>query len=909
MGELPAGTVTFLFTDIEGSTRLWEEHPDAMRNVLARHDELLRNAVDANGGAMVKTTGDGIHAAFPTANDAVAAAVAMQLDLTSTSVDETGPLRVRMGAHTCEAELRDGDYYGSGVNRAARLMSVAHGGQIVVSAVTAGLCDGRFALVDLGEHRLRDLSRAERVWQVDLDGERFAALRSLDNIPGNLPVQLTEFVGRSDDVAHVADALDAHRIVTLTGVGGVGKTRLALQVAAEFADRFRHGTWFCDLTPVATPDGVVGAIADALGIDAGTVAPDQALVTWLRHHQALLVVDNCEHVLDESARIIEELVRGCAELSVLATSREGLGAPGEQILAVRSLRLPADDSPAETTVEAESVRLFLDRARAVRADLPLDDRTVVAIGEICRRLDGIPLAIELAAARMQSMSAAEVNERLDQRFRLLTRGSRVALGRHHTLQTTVDWSYQLLDEHERTALARCSVFAGGFTLSAAERVVGTGDIDPFEVLDMLGSLVRRSMLMADECDGATRYRLLETIRQFGADRLEAAGDAEPTRATHLVWCREFMAEASIGLRGPDVQAWLARLDHELDNWRSATAHAVDVCDLDAIADLFGSIPGVAMFGTSAGSAAAATATATGALAAVGEVDHAAAAALLGLTGYEQSLRADYSGGAATAQRGSLIAERHPPRIPTNPCSVVFMAAYFGQDFETALRAADEFLQHGRRTSDAYTLAEGHGLRAVALATVGRTDEAVQAAAEALARAGQVDSPLLEMQTSFSVGVARSIMGDAPERAESLLERAAALATVLGNPFVATTALGFLNSTSTDSVAAAPHLRAAMELFRTLPQREVARDQLELVASVLLRANRAAGAATLLGAMALHENNPVARALALVETQRELAAALGAERFEALQDQGRELTVDEALEFAIAELDAIIASAD
>ena len=560
--ELPSGTVTFLFTDVEGSTRLWEEHPVAMQGALARHDEIVRSSVERRGGYVVKTTGDGFHAAFATASDAATAAIDAQLGLAAEPWSATGPLRVRMGLHTGTAEVRDGDYYGPALNRAARLMSAGHGGQIVVSGVTAGLCDGAFALVDLGEHRLRDLSRAERVWQIDLDGERFPPLRSLNNLPGNLPVQLTEFVGRAHEVAAVANALEAHRVVTLTGVGGVGKTRLALQAAAEFSDRFHHGTWFCDLAPIASPDGVVGAIADALGIDTGTAAPDDVLAAALRHHTSLLVVDNCEHVLEEAARIIEKVVRSCPEVSVLATSREGLGAPGEQILVVPSLGVPAADQPVAVMVDAESVRLFVDRARAVRAGLDLDDRTIGAIADICRRLDGIPLAIELAAARMQSMSAAEVDERLDQRFRLLTRGGRAALGRHHTLQTTVDWSYQLLEEGERTVLARSSVFAGGFTLAAAEHVVATDGVDPFEVLDVLGSLVRRSMLVADEIDGTTRYRLLETIRQFGADRLEEGGDAEAARgcAARLVsfvprrllfrpaWARRRRLGAPLGTR-------------------------------------------------------------------------------------------------------------------------------------------------------------------------------------------------------------------------------------------------------------------------------------------------------------------------------------------------------------------------
>jgi predicted ATPase/class 3 adenylate cyclase len=907
MGELPAGTVTFLFTDIEGSTRLWEEHPEAMQGALARHDELLRRAVDAHGGTTVKATGDGIHAAFPTANDALGAAIDMQHDLAAESFGEPGPLRVRMGAHTCEAELRDGDYYGSGLNRAARLMSVAHGGQIVVSAVTAGLCDDAFTLVDLGEHRLRDLSRGEHVWQVDLDGERFPALRSLDNIPGNLPVQLTEFVGRADDVAQVAKALDAHRVVTLTGVGGVGKTRLALQVAAEFADRFHHGTWFCDLAPVASPDRVVHAIADALGIDAGAVDPDEVLASWLRHQRALLVIDNCEHLLDEAARVAEHLLRSCPDIVVLATSREGLGAPGEQIVAVRSLALPAADDGAGTVVETESVRLFVDRARSVRADLRLDDATVTAIGDICRRLDGIPLAIELAAARMQSMSAAEIDERLDQRFRLLTRGSRVALGRQHTLQTTVDWSYQLLDDAERTVLARASVFAGGFTLGAAERVVTTDDVDRFDVLDLLDSLVRRSMLVADERDGTTRYRLLETIRQFGAERLEETGDAEAARVAHLTWCREFMAEASAGLCGLDGRAWVGRLDRELDNWRAATATAIEIADLDALAELFGSIRPHALYGTRAGSAfAAAAVEALPAVTTDAAADHPAMAALLALAGYEQYLRADYAGAVATAQRGQQIARAGELPMPSLPNGFVYAAAYFGIDFETALDAAEEHVRIGRVTDDRYTKIEGSGMRAMALATLGRHEEALDEVAGIADIARDGDEPLLALHASFMTGFTYVTAGGDAELGNSMLQRAAELATTLENPFFATAALGWVAQFDREG-SSATRLRDALELLRALPHRDVARGQLMQVSRVLILLGRYESAAVLFGARSQgagrHHQTFSGR---IEETERALVDALGEQRADELQNEGLRLTVDEVLDLAIAELDAVIA---
>lgn len=903
MGELPAGTVTFLFTDIEGSTRLWEEHPTAMQSALARHDAILSAAVDAHHGALVKKRGDGIHAVFPTAHDALAAAVAMQRNLAEEQFADIGTLRIRIGAHTCEAELRDGDYYGSGVNRAARLEGIAHGGQIVMSTVTADLSDGRFTLVDLGEHRLRDLTRAERVWQVDLDGERFPSLRSLDNLPGNLPVQLTEFVGRADDIAQVVEAIGIQRVVTLTGVGGVGKTRLALQVAADVADRFPHGTWFVDLAPVASADDVLPATATALGVDpAGDT--EAALTAALVKQHRLLVIDNCEHVLEEAARMVETLVRSCPDVAVLATSREGLGAPGERILTVRSLGLPPVDAATTAVVETEAVRLFVDRARSVRADLPLDERTVAAIAEVCRRLDGIPLAIELAAARVQSMSAAEISERLDQRFRLLTRGSRAALGRQHTLQTTVDWSYQLLDEGERAVLTRASVFAGGFTLSAAEHVVTTDDGDRFAVLDRLDSLVRRSMLEAGEHDGVTRYRLLETIRQFAAERLEADGHADATRAAHLSWCRRFVGEASLGLHDADGPTWVPRLARELSNWRTAVAYAIETSDLDALAELFGSIPTLALYSTHAGSAlAAAAASAFPIVTAGGMPDHAAAGALLALSGYEQFLRGNYDTAGEMLERACSLPGVGDLRAADLPWGFLYATTYFAQDFDAALEAADAHVRLGTERADRYLTTIGHGLRAHTLATLGRADEAL--AAEHIIAAMYDDSDLLlSMEACFMGGFTHAILEDDPVLATSLLSRAAALATSFGNPFFAAAALSYVARRTSEVTTTAHQLREALLLIRSLPQRDATNDLLEQVAYVLVRADRHETAAIIDGASHHLEWNQVFAA-ELREKRQALVDALGPSRLDELTARGRGLTLDEVLDLTITELNELL----
>jgi class 3 adenylate cyclase len=411
VAEFPSGTLTFLFTDLEGSTRLWEAHPDGMRVALATHDAILRDAVEAHRGIVVKTTGDGFHAAFTTADDAVAAAIAAQLTLERQEWGETGRLRVRMGLHTGAASHRDGDYYGPSLNRAARLMSVAHGGQVVCSQATADLARDELPadveLVDLGEHRLRDLSRPERVFQVEAAGldQDFARLRSLDSFPGNLPVQVTSFVGRDEELRSLAVALDDARLVTLTGVGGVGKTRLAIHAAADMLPAYPDGAWFCELAAAGDPDAVVQVVAAALGVQPhADLALDARLRESLRDQRVLVVLDNCEHVLNSVSALADGILRECPDVRILATSREPLEIAGEHVTRVRSLAVPEPDVVVERGDETDAMRLFVERARSAEPDFRVRLGEGSVVGEICRRLDGIPLAVELAAARVVSMS-------------------------------------------------------------------------------------------------------------------------------------------------------------------------------------------------------------------------------------------------------------------------------------------------------------------------------------------------------------------------------------------------------------------------------------------------------------------------------------------------------------------------
>jgi predicted ATPase/class 3 adenylate cyclase len=597
MAELPTGTVTFLFTDLEGSTRLWEEHPDKMQTALARHDELLRDAIESHDGHVVKMTGDGAHAVFASAHSAIAAAAEAQRSLVSERWDETGPLQVRIGVHTGHAEQREGDYFGPALNRAARLMSIAHGGQIVVSQAAADLARDAFgadlALVDLGEHRLRDLSRPERVFQVNAPGLRheFAALASLDAFPGNLPLQVSSFVGRDRDLARVAEALQDARVVTLTGVGGVGKTRLAMQVAGEVLPRFREGAWLCELAAVRDPDGVVAAVAAVFGVMARAGRSLlESLIEFFGSKRLLLVVDNCEHLLEAVGDLVEIIERSCVGVVVLATSREGLALDGERVVPVPSLLAPPADADLDTVAQADSVRLFVERARGADPDFALNDTNVAAVAQVCRRLDGVPLAIELAAARITAMNPTELSRGLDRRFETLAGGRRRAVQRHQTLRAAIDWSYDLLSEPEQWLLARLAVFAGGCTRDATETVCASEPLESARVFELLAALVARSLVVAERGGPETRYRLLETIREYGEERLNEHHETETQRRRHAEYYTTFARTLQEGIHGPQQIEVGRRLAAEHENLLAAMNYAIDAHDVDLALRLLHSMP-------------------------------------------------------------------------------------------------------------------------------------------------------------------------------------------------------------------------------------------------------------------------------------------------------------------------------
>jgi predicted ATPase/class 3 adenylate cyclase len=591
MPALPSGTVTFLFTDIQGSTRLWEEHPEVMRLALARHDALMRSAIEQHNGHVFKTIGDAFCAAFATAPDALHAAFDAQLAIASEPWPENVTIIVRMALHTGAAEVRDNDYFGQPLNRAARLLSAGHGGQVLLSLPTKELTRDALppaaSLQTMGEHRLRDLNRPETVYQLlhpDLPAE-FPPLKSLDNseLPNNLPRQLTSFIGREREIAAIKVQVTKTRLLTLTGSGGSGKTRLALQMAADVLDQYPDGVWFVELAPLADPALVPQVVATALGLSEQKGRTFvQTLADHLKFKHLLLVLDNCEHLLSACAQLCDALLRACAHLTVLATSREGLGISGEQTYRVPSLSLP--DPKEKLTLEQvsqyEAVRLFIERAVSSKADFVVTNTSAPALAAVCHRLDGIPLAIELAAARVRSLSVEEINTRLDNRFRLLTGGSKTALPRQQTLRALIDWSYGLLTDGEKWLLGRLSVFAGGWTLAAAEQVgagesADGGTIEEWEVLDLLTNLVDKSLVIAETQGETARYRLLETVRQYARDRLVEAEEVWTVRARHWDHFLALAEAARPKLRSAEQAQWLAVLEQEHDNLRLALAFCLE----------------------------------------------------------------------------------------------------------------------------------------------------------------------------------------------------------------------------------------------------------------------------------------------------------------------------------------------
>jgi predicted ATPase/class 3 adenylate cyclase len=777
MAGMPTGTVTFLFTDLEVSTRLWEQEPEAMRAALARHDLVLREAVAAHDGQVVKGTGDGVHAAFATADGAVGAAIDAQLALGDEEWAVSEPLRVRMGLHTGVAELRDGDYYGSAVNRAARLMAMANGGQVVCSQATADLMrDGlpeAVALIDLGEHRLRGLSRVERVFQVCSRGlpSEFPPLHTQEAFAGNLPTQVTSFIGREEELRAVADALASSRLVTLTGVGGVGKTRLALQVAAEVLPRYGDGAWLVELASASDSESMMQVVAATLGVSprAG-MSLAGSIVDFLRTKRLLIVFDNCEHLLEHAASLVESVVRDCRGVDVLATSREGLAIAGEQLWPLRSLAVPSE-SRVDVVAASAAVRLFEERAQAVSPSFVVDGSNAAAVTEVCRRLDGVPLAIELAAARANVMTPGEIVGLLDERFRLLTGGRRTGVERHQTLQAMVDWSYSLLEEREQRLFDRLGVFSGSFDAEAAAAVAASNEVDMWSVRESLRALVGRSMVNAEQRPEGTRYSMLETLRQYARERLDERREGDRWRRSHAKYYASLAEQIGAGVRGREELIWSQRLLVELDNIRAAVVWALDSetredhqLALAVIADLADEVQ--RNRGANVGG------WATHALPLVNEATTAQRPALLGAAAFHAFERGDLETAhdlAIDAVHGGVPVECPIPYLPFIALGATEAAVGRYADADTVFTEA---LEHNEAI-------QRHPISSAALMVVvalfrsfgGKVDARVDADAS-LRLARRLGTPSLIVAALTAVGYAW--LGDDPQRAREAFEESIAL---------------------------------------------------------------------------------------------------------------------------------------
>ncbi len=877
MQSLPTGTVTFLFTDIEGSTRLWEQNPERMRAALARHDLLMREAIERNKGVVFKTVGDAFCAAFSHASDAVAAALEAQIALDSEAWELPDKLRVRMALHAGTAEQRDRDYFGPPLNRVARLLSTGFGQQVLLSQAVRHLVSDSLAppaaLRSLGRHRLKDLLAPEHIWQLCHPSlvPNFPPVKTLDALLTNLPQQVTSFIGREHEIAEIKRLLATTRLLTLSGSGGTGKTRLSLQAGADLVEAYEDGVWLAELAPLTDPALVVQTVASALGV---REEPGRALILTLaencRDRHLLLILDNCEHLLSTVATMAQTLLQQGLRLQILTSSREALNIAGEQTYRIPSLSLPELDEEAlpETLLEFESTRLFVERARSSSQNFAVSGANASAVTSICRRLDGIPLAIELAAARMRTLTVEELHHRLDDCFRLLTGGSRTALPRQQTLRALIDWSYELLNEQEKSLFGRLAVFAGGFTLEAVEQVCsgsieGAEALEDWEILDLLTALADKSLVVYEE--GASRYRMLETVRQYATEKLREAGIEAFTRGRHCRYFVDVAERAEPELLKADQSLWIEKVEAEHDNLRGA----LEVCHQDA---------------------------------ALNDLELRMTGALWRFWFFSSYLREG-------REQITAAIERNGPSRPSGALAKSLVGlgvvTYFQGDLDAAQSACRGSMEHARDAGDTWA----HGVSLCILGVLANYEGQLETARHnfetCLAMAEQVGDRWLHALALSDLGFVALQEGQYPRAAE-LCELSLALAREVGEKwciFNSLYSLGLIRTVGGEFATARELFKEAMSISRGLGHRISIALCMDGLAGAWGAQGDTEKAALLFGAAAAWREKigaavPYAFRFGYDRNIGAVRSALGDERFESMWSEGQTMTFEQAIDLAL-----------
>lgn len=897
MTSLPSGTVTFLFTDIEDSTSLWERHPEAMNSAVARHYGILRQAIQANHGHIVKTTGDGCHAAFERAVDAIRTTIQAQYEfqISESLENPEVSIHVRMGVHTGEAELREGDYYGQALNRAARIMSAGSGGQILLSEVTAQVAGEHLpadvSLLDLGEHHLRGLLRSEHIFQLvapKLQRE-FPPLKSIARKTNNLPAHLTSFIGREREMHAAAALLASSRLLTLIGPGGTGKTRLSLQLAFEKLTDFKDGAWIVELAPISNPANILSSIVGVFDLrEVREVSLLDILLDYLRARELLLILDNCEHLVEASAQVADQLLQECPHLKIIASSREALGIVGETVFRVPSLK------------DEEATRLFVDRAAKVEPRFHLTGENASFVAQICSRLDGIPLAIELAAARVKLFTPEQIAQRLDDRFKLLTGGSRTALPRQQTLRALIDWSYQSLNETEQRSLRRLSVFSGGWTFEGAEAVLGEAD-----AMDGLMGLVNKSLVNVEGEGHGSRYRFLETIRQYAMEKLLESGEAVEARDHHLDFMLQIAELAEQRMFGSESLEWLDQMEVEHDNLRAALewAAAAQIEKAVRLALAIGGYWTSRDYNSEARDWCRIILERSEPLTGM-EADRAK---LYALWGWSAITTGNHKEGRAVSQTGLELARRvDDPQSIARLLIVQGLSLTFIGDFSVALESLEESIAITRRDKLNGELAMALTAHSQA-AYYGRKDFSVirDQLQEATKLAGEAGFQWASSMSKYGLGIMAGRLGNL-ETARAYMNESAELAARFGNRRIGFSSRSELAHLLRENGL----LDEAQEIYgevipgwRELGHRAAIAHELECIAFILKRRGEPERAATLLGAAeALREVIDTDMTnVERVEYEKELSAlraGMAETDFQKAWSRGRELTMDEAIDLAL-----------